>query len=138
MSAAVAPARSLEITSSYTYVNAIDRTPIVGNVLRAFVIPRNQFSLVIAEQVTSRLRLTLDTLASGNYLAPVYGGAGTDVYRFNGIHKVNAGVSYRIPLRDYQAIRFFVRADNMFDQAYFESGFRTPGRTALGGLQYEF
>jgi outer membrane receptor protein involved in Fe transport len=31
-----------------------------------------------------------------------------------------------------------VRASNIFDQTYFESGFPTAGRTALGGLQYEF
>jgi outer membrane receptor protein involved in Fe transport len=51
---------------------------------------------------------------------------------------VNAGISYRIPLKDYRAIRFFVRADNIFNQTYFENGFLTPGRTASGGLQFEF
>jgi outer membrane receptor protein involved in Fe transport len=59
-------------------------------------------------------------------------------YRFNGVHKVNVGASYRIPLDEYRAIRFFVRADNIFNQTYFESGFLTPGRTASSGLQYEF
>ncbi len=137
-SVAVVPTRSLRITSAYTYVNAIERTPIVGDVLRTFVVPRNQLSLAVAEQATSRLLLTFETIASSDYLAPVYGNAITQVYRFNGIHKVNAGVSYRIPLKDYQAIRIFVRAENIFNQTYFESGFRTPGRTALGGLQYEF
>ena len=62
----------------------------------------------------------------------------TQTYRFDGMHKINAGASYRIPLRDYQAIRFFVRANNIFNQTYFENGFPTPGRTALGGLQFEF
>jgi vitamin B12 transporter len=137
-SAAMAPTRSLRITTAYTFVNAIERSPIVGDVLQTFVIPRNQFSLLVTEQATSRLLLTFDTIASTGYLAPVYGDVVTQVYRFNGIHKVNAGVSYRIPLKDHQAIRFFMRADNIFDQHYFESGFLTPGRTALGGLQYEF
>ena len=62
----------------------------------------------------------------------------TQTYRFNGIHKVNVGASYRVPIDEYRAIRFFVRADNIFNQTYFESGFLTPGRTASSGLQYEF
>jgi len=137
-SAAVAPTRSLKVTAAYTYVNAIERAPIVGDVLRTFVIPRNQFSVLVTEQPTTRLMLTLDTLASSSYLAPVYGDVVTQTYRFNGLHKVNVGASYRLPIDECRAIRFFVRADNIFDQAYFESGFLTPGRTASSGLQFEF
>jgi iron complex outermembrane receptor protein len=137
-SATLAPTRSLKVTGAYSYVNAIERTPIVGDVLRTFVVPRNQFSLLVTEQPTSRLLLTFDTLESSSYLAPIYGDVVTQTYRFNGIHKVNLGASYRIPLREYRAIRLFVRANNIFNQAYFESGFLTPGRTASGGLQFEF
>jgi iron complex outermembrane receptor protein len=137
-SAVVAPTRSLKVTAAYTYVNAIERTPIVGDVLQTFVIPKNQFSLLVTQQATSRLMLTFDTLASSSYLAPVYGDVVTQTYRFNGIHKVNVGASYRVPIDEYRAIRFFVRADNIFNQTYFESGFLTPGRTASSGLQYEF
>ncbi len=137
-SAAFAATRSLRVTSAYTYVNAIERTPIVGNVLQSFVIPRNQFSLLVTEQPTSRLMLTCDTVASSSYLDPIYGNTVTQTYRFGGIHRVNLGVSYRIPIKEYQAVRFFVRADNIFNQTYFEGGFLTPGRTAMSGLQFEF
>jgi vitamin B12 transporter len=137
-SAAAAPTRSLKVTAAYTYVNAIERTPIVGDVLQTFVIPRNQFSLLVTQQTTKRLMLTFDTLASSSYLGPVYGDVVTQTYRFNGIHKVNVGASYLVPISDYRAIRFFVRADNIFNQTYFESGFLTPGRTASSGLQFEF
>jgi len=138
VSAAVAPTRSLKVTTAYTYVNAIERAPIVGDVLQSFVVPKNQFSILASEQATSRLLLTLDTLQSSSYLAPIYGDVITQTFRFNGIHKVNAGASYRIPLSDYRAIRFFVRAENIFNQTYFESGFPAAGRTAMGGLQLEF
>jgi outer membrane receptor protein involved in Fe transport len=138
MSAAIAPTRSLKLVTAYTYVNAIERTPIVGDVLRTFVVPRNQVSFVVTEQPTSRLMFTLDTLQSGSYLEPVYGDTGTQTYRFGGLHKVNAGASYRIPLKEFQAIRFFVHANNIFNQTYFEAGFPTPGRVGLGGLQFEF
>lgn len=137
-SASVAPTRSLRVTAAYTYVNAIERTPIVGDVLRTFVTPKNQVSFVVTEQPVSRLTLSFDTIASSSYLAPVYGDVATQSYRFGGIHKVNAGVSYRIPQGEYRAMRLFVRADNLLNQTYFESGFLAPGRTATGGLQYEF
>lgn len=138
MSAAVAPTRALKVTAAYTYVNAIERTPIVGDVLQTFVVPRNQFSLIVTEQPTSRLLLSFDTTQASSYLTPFYGDLVTQTYRFGGMHKVNLGASYRIPLKEYRAIRFFVRADNIFDQTYFENGFLTPGLTASGGLQYEF
>jgi iron complex outermembrane receptor protein len=138
LSAAAALARSLKVTTSYTYVNALERTPIVGDVLRTFVIPRNQFSILVAEQPTSRLSLTVDMLASSSYLGPIYGKVVTQTYRFGGIHKANPGASYRIPMKEYQAIRIFVRADNILNQTYFENGFLTPGRTTTGGVQFEF
>jgi iron complex outermembrane receptor protein len=138
LSASAALARSLNVTSAYTYVNAIEQTPIVGDVLQTFVVPRNQFSILATEQVGSRLLLTMDTIDSSNYLAPIFGTRITQTYRFGGLHKVNAGASYRIPLKEFHSLRIFVRATNIFDQTYFENGFPTAGRTALGGLQYEF
>jgi len=137
-SAALAPTRSLKVTTAYTYVNAIERTPVVGDVLQTFIVPRNQFSVMVTEQPTRRLLLSFDTLASSSYLAPVYGDFVTQTYRFNGMHKVNLGASYRIPIQEYRAVRLFVRADNIFNQTYFENGFLTPGRTASTGLQFEF
>ncbi len=137
-SAAVAVTRTLRVTTAYTYVNAIERTPIVGDVLQTFVVPKNQFSVQVMEQATSRLFLTLDTKQTSSYLAPIYGDVVTQTYRFEGLHKVNAGVSYRLPLKEKMSLRVFVRANNLFDQTYFENGFPTAGRTATGGLQYEF
>ncbi|HKE27578.1 MAG TPA: TonB-dependent receptor [Bryobacteraceae bacterium] len=137
-SAALAVTRSLKLRSAYTYINAVERTPVVGDVLTTFVIPRHQVSFLLTEQPTSRLLFTCDTLASSSYLAPVYGDIVTQTYRFGGIHKFNLGASYRIPLKEYQALRFFARAENVFNQAYYESGFLTPGRTARTGVQWEF
>lgn len=138
LSAAVSPTRSLSIKGGYTYVNAIERTPIVGNVLQTFVVPKNQVSILATERVTPRLLVTFDTLQSSDYLAPVYGSLITQVFRFGGIRKVNAGASYRLPLSEFQALRFFVRGDNLGGQAYFENGFPTAGRTGMGGMQWEF
>jgi iron complex outermembrane receptor protein len=138
LSATMAPTRRLKVTSAYTYVNAIERTPIVGDVLQTFVVPKNQFSVMATEQATSKLLVTFDTIQSSSYLAPVYGDVVTQTYRFGGLRKVNVGAGYRIHLKEPESLRLFGRVDNIFNQTYFESGFLTPGRTALGGLQFEF
>jgi hypothetical protein len=107
-------------------------------VLQTFAIPRNQFSILLTEQATARLLFTVDTIQSSSHLAPIYGDTVTQVYRFGGLHKLNLGASYRIPVKEFESLRLFVRSENILNQTYFESGILTPGRTALGGLQLEF
>jgi len=138
VSATLAATRSLRITSGYTYVNAIERTPIVGDVIQTFGVPKNQFSLLVTEQATKRLLLTFDTIQSSSYLDPIYGNFVTQTYKFSGLRKLNLGASYRLPISEYKAVRFFARANDILNQSYFENGFRTAGRTAMGGMQFEF
>jgi len=137
---AISPVAALSVSASYTFVNAVERSPIVGDNLRTFVIPRNQFSAAATWLAGKRTMLTFDTLDASNYLAPVFSDATfqSRVYRFDGLRRINAGASYRLPLGEFRAVRFFVRAENLLNQNYFENGFRTPGRTADGGIQYEF
>lgn len=136
LSGTVSPSRSTQISAAYTFINASERAPVDG-VLRMFAIPRNQFSLYATQRVGHRVLLTLDTLVSGTYLAPIFGFS-TRVYQFDGPQRLNIGASYRLPLAEFRAVRFFARAENITGQQYFERGFVTPGRTAIGGLQFEF
>lgn len=138
LSAKASPVRGLDLSTAYTFVNAAESAPLVGDILRTFVIPRHQFSAAAAWRAGSRTVLTFDTLDSSSYLDPIYAYPTTLVYRFAGPYKLNAGASYRLPLGEFRATRFFVRAENLAGQVYFENGFRTPGRTVNGGIQYEF
>jgi vitamin B12 transporter len=138
LAASFIPARALTIAAAYTYVNAIERAPIVGDTLQTFIVPRNQLSILATGRISSRILLTAETLLSSDYLAPIYGSTITQVFRFDGYHRVNVGASYRIPLSDFRALRFFARTENLLNQDYFESGFPTPGRTGKAGMQFEF
>ncbi|MDP2233144.1 MAG: hypothetical protein Q8K89_05880, partial [Actinomycetota bacterium] len=140
LSASVAPTRSLSLTTAYTYTNARQRTPLVPGVLRTYVIPDHQFSLAATQRLSSRLTVVFDLLASSNYLAPIYNPItyASRAYRFPGIARVEAGANYRLPLSEFRALRFFGKVDNLLNQTYFENGFRTPGATARGGIQFEF
>jgi hypothetical protein len=47
-------------------------------------------------------------------------------------------LSYRRPLGEFRALRFYAKGDNLFNQTYFQSGFRMPGVTGTVGTQFEF
>ncbi|HEV2881459.1 MAG TPA: TonB-dependent receptor [Pyrinomonadaceae bacterium] len=135
-----APARTLDVRTSYTYTNADERTPRVGSVLRSFTIPDHQFNLTATQRVGRRLLFNFDFTASSYYLAPVFDPStfGSVVYRFDGIRKADVGANYTLPLSESRSLRFFGYVENLFGREYFENGFRTPGRTGKAGAQFSF
>ncbi|MFQ5789520.1 MAG: TonB-dependent receptor domain-containing protein [Acidobacteriota bacterium] len=135
-----APAPGLHVAVAYTYTDAEPPTGQSEDLAQAFVIPKNQFSLVATQRLGRDLSVTFDLTVSDDYLAPVFD-AGTFTsrsYRFDGIAKADLGVQYWLPLSKRRVLRIFAKVDNLFDDTYFESGFRTPGQTALGGVALEF
>jgi len=106
---------------------------------RAFVIPRHQGSLVASARFGPRFSLSFDLFASSEYLAPIFDLTTftSRVYRFDGFAKADLVASYRVPLRA-TGLRLFAKVENLFDARIFESGYPTPGRTAVAGLGLEF
>ena len=135
------PFRTLNLTAAYTFTKAQQRTPQVPGTIRALVIPEHQFSIVATQHVGRRVLINFDFSASSNYLGAVidpmtFGSRG---YRFKGLAKADLGASYSLPLGDERRqLRFFGYVDNLFDREYFESGFRTPGRTGRAGATFVF
>jgi iron complex outermembrane receptor protein len=140
LSLSAAPTRTLDLFTSYTYTNSDERTPRVGNVLRAFVIPDHQFSLVATQRFGDRIAVNFDLVATSNYLAPIFDNRSFDsrVYRFKGIIKADLVAGYTWPLADRRRLRIFGKVENLFDRQNFESGFRTPGRIGAGGVSLSF
>ena len=140
LSGSLAATRRLSLTAAYTYTNALERTPLVENILRTFVTPVHQYSASATERLSDRLTLFFSFTGSGTYLAPVFdpNSFASRAYRFSGLRRAQAGANYRLPLGEFRALRFIGKVDNLFNQDYYESGFRTPGATAAGGIQFEF
>jgi hypothetical protein len=140
LTASVAPARGLNLVSAYTYTNGLERTPLLGVTIQSYVIPAHQFSLLVTQRITSRLTVVFDLLVSSNYLTPMFNPVtfASRVYRFPGMGNAELGGSYRIPLSEHRALRFFAKVSNLANQTYFENGYRTPGAGGNGGLQFEF
>ncbi|HEV3330444.1 MAG TPA: TonB-dependent receptor [Bryobacteraceae bacterium] len=138
--ASLAPTRSTNLLASYTFTNARESTPVVENILQTFVIPDHQFSLTATQRLGPRVTAVFDLLETSNYLFPLFDNVtfATRAYRFPGRSFAELGGSYRIPMGEYHALRFFAKVSNLFKQSYYESGYRTPGATATGGLQYQF
>ncbi len=138
LNARLSPAASLDLTASYTYVNAIERTPVVGDVLRSFLSPHHQAAVVAAWRIGPRLLISAEAIAASSYAGEVFGDFATAAMLFPGMKRIDVGASYRIPLAESRAVRLFARGSNLLDQNYFESGYRTPGVTGIGGVQFEF
>jgi iron complex outermembrane receptor protein len=135
LAAGTKPYRTLDLSVSYTFTNAVNRVPSsVPNFLRTFVQPRHTFTLLAAQQITRRLDLIFDMFAYGSYFFPFSSRA----FKFSGPVKADLGASYTMPMSDRVSMRFYGKVENIFDREYFESGFRTPGAVFTGGMGLRF
>jgi iron complex outermembrane receptor protein len=135
------PFRTLNLTAAYTFTKAQQRTPQVPGTIQALVIPEHQFSIVATQHVGRRVLINFDFSASSNYIGAVIDPTtfSSRGFRFKGLAKADLGASYSLPLGDdRRQLRFFGYVDNLFDREYFESGFRTPGRTGRAGATLIF
>lgn len=134
------PSRTLLVQGSYVHTNAIERRPILldGNTRTIRVLP-HAFTLVATQQISRRWQLTADFLGGSSYLSGTFFvGGGTRPYRFDGPRKLDTSLSYTRPLRDELSLRFFLRAENVLNQRYYEDGFRTPRLWATAGMKLLF
>ncbi len=134
------PVSTLNLSAAYTYTKSLQRTPQVPGTLRSLVIPDHQFSFVATQRFGRRWLVNFDFLASSDYLAPIFDST-TFVsrgFRFDGIVKADLGASYTIPFNETRSLKLFGYVDNLFDREYYESGFRTPGRTGRAGATFVF
>ena len=140
LSAAFAPTRSLDLFASYTFTNSDQRRPQIENILRSLVIPDQQFTLVATGRFGRRVAAGFDLVASSNYLAPIFDNRTfrTRAYRFDGQRRADLTGSYTLPLSESRSLRFFGKIENLFNQEYYENGFRTPGVNGRAGAALNF
>ncbi len=140
-SAKIRPWALTEISTSYTYTNSDQRTPQVSGsgVIKSLGIPDHQFTLVATQRI-GRLWINFDLLATSPYLAPIFSGStfSTYIYRFDGNRKGDLTVGYTFDIKNNRSLRAFGTIENVFDQEYFENGFRTPGSTGRIGVSFGF
>jgi vitamin B12 transporter len=136
------PVRRTSLKASYTYTNAKDRvsefyTGIFMDPLQMPGISPNTVSVVATQQFGAHLDAALDFVGGDAYLYPLYGFEAY-AYRFRGPKQLGISAGYSIPVREGMSLRFYGRVSNVLNQEFFEEGFPTPGRWAVGGMRLNF
>ncbi|HEV7699925.1 MAG TPA: TonB-dependent receptor [Pyrinomonadaceae bacterium] len=136
-----APSSRADIFASYTFTNSDQRTPQVAfsGVTRTLGVPDHQFTFV-ATQRFGHAWVNFDFLATSTYLAPIFSNATftTYIYRFTGNRTCDLTGGYTFSLRNDRSFRIYGTIENLFNQAYYENGFRTAKATARVGATFGF
>lgn len=127
-----APFRGTSIRASYTFTNA-DRLALTGGLQPQFVTPKHMFGLSFMQRYRAIL-MSFELNRTGQYIATVF----PKNLTFPGFTKADLFLSYERSLTDRVVMALFGGADNMFDQTYFENGFRAPGIVGRGGIKFRF
>lgn len=149
-SARLRPRKSTEVFATYTFTNSDIRnfrrpgglpTANVPSTDRAsFGIPLHQFTIV-ATQRYKRFWVNFDFLATSDHLAQIFSNStfSNYIYRFKGNRKgdLTAGYTFRLS-KETRTLRLYGTIENVFDQEYYENGFRTAGVTGRVGLTFGF
>jgi vitamin B12 transporter len=134
---------STKVFASYTYTNSDQLVPQLSGsgVYRTLVVPNHQFTLVATQRLFDRLTLNFDYLATSDYLAPIFSNTTfvSYLYNFKGAKKGDVTANYEFPLRG-EKVRFkiFGTVENVFDNEYYENGFRAFGVNGRGGVGVSF
>jgi iron complex outermembrane receptor protein len=134
-----APFRRTELRASYTYTNSDQFVPAAG-LQREFVIPHHQFGLSLNQRYRA-FAFNFDINRTGAYLAPVFENDlpfRTAILNFKGYTKADLFASYERVLTERVRLILFGGVENIFDEEYYENGFRAPGALGRGGARVRF
>ncbi|HSR51723.1 MAG TPA: TonB-dependent receptor, partial [Acidobacteriota bacterium] len=136
-SAALSP--NLEVRASYTYTNSDLTRGVEGTRFGPSLgVSDHLFTLSADYRPTPRLQLNGHLYAASDYLFRFFVPTGNRDFRFQGPVRADVGGSYRMWVKDDHKLRLYLQVENLFDDVYFENGFRTPGLTARAGIAYEY
>jgi iron complex outermembrane receptor protein len=132
----IALPRRARVLGSYTYSNSDQRRSTVrdNDFFSAPFIPRHQFTANAVVPVTKRIDISADAFIVSAHPFVMSRRA----FLFPGARKVDLVGSYTRPLADHLSLRFFAKASNTFNYAYFENGFRAPQAWATFGVSFQY
>jgi iron complex outermembrane receptor protein len=138
LSAQLTPTRTTEILTSYTYINADQRTPNAAGYLPVPATSAHLFTLTATQRIGKRFDVTGDVSAISNYSPSFPSPSFNTLYIFDGYVKADLGAGYVLPLNERYSLRLYGKVDNVLNRTYFESGFRAPGAVFVGGATLRF
>ncbi len=130
-----------DLFASYTFTRSVQLVPqLAGSgVLNTLGVPDHQFTFV-ANQRYKRFWVNFDFLATSSYLAPIFSNTAftTRLYRFQGNRKGDLTGGYTFNVKGDKTLRLYGTVENVFNQEYYENGFRTAKATARAGMTFGF
>lgn len=138
VSVQAAPSVATSLRVSYTYTDSESDTATIGDDF--FGVPglsRHLFALTATQWIAQRLNVTFDLFAASDYPLSPYGALGRRLV-FGGPVKGDLVVRYDLLARPELGLDLYAKVENLFDHAYYEDGFLTPGAWAIGGLRVRY
>lgn len=138
LSAQAAPSLSTSLRVSYTYTDSESDTPTIGDDFYGVPgLSKHLFTLTATQWIGERLNLTFDLFAASDYALSPFGALGRRMI-FGGPVKGDLVVRYDLLARPNLGLDLYAKVENLFDHAYYEDGFLTPGVWAIGGLRVRY
>lgn len=138
LSAQAAPSLSTNLRAAYTYTDSESDTPTIG--ADFYGIPglsTHVFTLSATQWIARRASVTFDLFAASDYPLSPFGALGRRLI-FGGPVKGDLVVRYDLLARPGLGLDIYAKVENLFDHAYYEDGFVTPGRWAVGGVRVRY
>lgn len=142
-SATAKPTKSTDIFSSYTFTNSDQVEPQIGGtgIYESLVVPKHSYTAVVTQRF-DRAWASFDFVGSSSYLGPIFQSNfpyRSYVFRFKGTRKADLTGGYDIPMNSEKLkLTLFGTIENLFNQEYYESGFRTARITGRAGFRFSF
>jgi vitamin B12 transporter len=133
------PLRGTNIRASYTHTNS-DRFVPGRGLQPEYVIPKNQFGFSLSQRYRA-FDIHFELNCTGRYISLVFENDfpfRQAELKFNGFTKADLYGSYEHRVSERVTAVLFAGADNLFDQTYYENGFRAAGIAARGGVNFRF
>ncbi len=95
-------------------------------------------TLVVTNRWSDRLDTTFDLFAGSKTYGSFFAAGRSRAYEYPGFTKAAVITGYRVINDAKWPLRAYVKIDNLFDETYYEGGWRNLGRTAVAGVSVGF
>lgn len=133
------PLTTLRVSGGYTYTRSETAQDIT--VPGFFIVPGvfgHMATLVVTNRWNDRVDTTFDLFYGSAAYGSFFAAGRPRAYRYPGFTKAAVIAGYRFVNHPRLPLRAYLKIDNLFDQTYYEIGWRNLGRTAVAGLSVGF
>ena len=133
------PTSSLRLSGGYTYTRSETAEDII--VPEFFIVPavfEHMVTFVVTNRWNNRVDTTFDLFRGGATYGSLFAAGRPRAFKYPGFTKAAVVAGYRLVNHARAPLRAYVKVDNLFDQTYYEIGWRNLGRTAIAGISVGF